>query len=242
MVTITCYKASWVEESNPTYTHGTDTVLDTSWIGGTYVHKSSLLGFDISSISGVVSSAILHIKTEHATDATKITFKRITDNTWTENSVCWNNKPSITSTNKTSRVFVTAEDETWVSIDVTNMFNDESSDDFSIWLENITNLGRYVDIYSDDSPNNPYIVVTTAPTDKYVDISTGSDSDSGNTWTDAYLTVKMGIDNLPTSDKLHIAFGDYSSQAAINLNQNIELICEDNGGGGTGTVTLPPTT
>lgn len=77
--------------------------------------------------------------------------------------------------------------------------------------------------------------------DKYVDIATGSDSDSGDTWGSAYLTVKKGLDNLPANDNLHIAFGDYSAQASIDLDQNVNLICEQYGGGGTGTVTLPPT-
>lgn len=73
---------------------------------------------------------------------------------------------------------------------------------------------------------------------KFVDIATGSDSDSGNTWALAYLTVKKGIDNMTAGAELHIAEGDYSSQAAIDLNKNLELVCEDYGGG----IASPPLT
>ena len=90
------------------------------------------------------------------------------------------------------------------------------------------------------------ITYTEAPGgDKYVDISTGSDSDSGNYWAAAYLTVKKGIDNVPVGQVLHIAEGDYSAQAAIDLNKNLELLCEDYGGGVASpplTVILPVTT
>lgn len=81
--------------------------------------------------------------------------------------------------------------------------------------------------------------------DKYVDISTGSDSDDGNTWGNAYLTVKKGVDNVTAGKILHIAEGDYSAQAAIDLNKNLELLCEDYGGGNASpplTVVLPVTT
>lgn len=81
---------------------------------------------------------------------------------------------------------------------------------------------------------------------KYVDISTGSDSDTGETWPLAYQTVKKGIDNIPDASwaTLHIAEGDYSAQAAIDLDKNLSLLCEDYGGGNASpplTVVLPAT-
>ena len=90
-----------------------------------------------------------------------------------------------------------------------------------------------------------YATGVTADGTKYVDISTGSDSDSGNTWALAYLTVKKGIDNVVAGKVLHIAEGDYSAQAAIDLDKNLELLCEDYGGGNANpplTVILPATT
>lgn len=80
--------------------------------------------------------------------------------------------------------------------------------------------------------------------DKFVDIATGNDADGGDSWTNAYLTVKKGVDNVGAIRILHIAEGDYSAQAAITLNKNLELVCEDYGGGIASpplTVTLPPT-
>lgn len=85
----------------------------------------------------------------------------------------------------------------------------------------------------------------TADGTKYIDISSGSDSDSGDSWANAYLTVKKGIDNVTDGKILHIAEGDYSAQAAIDLNKNLEILCEDYGGGNASpplTVILPVTT
>lgn len=93
--------------------------------------------------------------------------------------------------------------------------------------------GGEADVYIDNA--------TTVVYDRYVDIDTGDDSDDGASWANAYLTVKKGIDNVPPGKILHIAFGDYSAQASIDLDKNLELLCEDNGGGGTGTVVLPVT-
>lgn len=90
-----------------------------------------------------------------------------------------------------------------------------------------------------------YATGVTADGTKYVDISSGSDSDDGNTWTNAYLTVKKGIDNVTAGKILYIAEGDYSAQAAIDLNKNLEILCEDYGGGNASpplTVILPVTT
>ena len=82
----------------------------------------------------------------------------------------------------------------------------------------------------------------TDPDNIYVDIATGDDDNHGGNWSYPFKTAKKGIDNLPSNNDVHIAFGNYGSQAAILLNQNINLIGENNGGGGTGTVTLPLTT
>lgn len=81
---------------------------------------------------------------------------------------------------------------------------------------------------------------------KYVDITTGDDADTGETWVLAYQTVKKGLDEIPDASYsiLHIAEGDYSAQAAIDLDKNVSILCEDYGGGNANpplTVILPAT-
>ncbi len=76
--------------------------------------------------------------------------------------------------------------------------------------------------------------------DVYVKL-TGDDSNSGLSWDSAKKTIKAGLETVATNGTLHIAFGDYSSQDAITLDKTVDLLCENEGGGGTGTVVLPPT-
>ncbi|KCZ71578.1 hypothetical protein ANME2D_02313 [Candidatus Methanoperedens nitroreducens] len=70
----------------------------------------------------------------------------------------------------------------------------------------------------------------------------GSDANNGSSWAQAKQTINAGIVALIPSGTVHIAFGDYSAQTAITLDKTMYILCENDGGGGTGTVTLPPTT
>lgn len=201
----------------------------------------TLVGFDISSIDvSTVTAAQLIIYCYDNDDLT-VRAQRITG-TWTESGVTWNSKPSVTSTNSTTLSCTT---NGWKSFNILSMLQDQTGDEFGVQLSN-TSYPGFTDFYSKEYSSGSlkaYLAITGGATDKYVDITTGSDSDSGNDWTNAYLTVKKGIDNVAAGGKLHIGFGNYSSQAAITLNKNLELVCETyNTGGGTGTVTLPPTT
>ena len=205
-----------------------------------------LVGFDISTIDvATVTAATLNIYCSFENNKT-INVHRITS-AWTEGSVTWNTKPSVTVTNTTSFACTTTG---WKSVNILAMLQDESGSKFSVRLTDSATTTGSTKFHSkeyDSGSAKAYLSITGGAItgDKYVDISTGSDSDDGNTWANAYLTVKKGIDNISTGYIIHIAEGDYSAQAAIDLNKNLEILCEDYGGGNASpplTVILPITT
>jgi len=202
--------------------------------------------YDLSSESTSLVSAKLNIYVHEAHPAMTIYVRRITTS-WTPSTVTWNTKPSYTTTNQTS--FTTSYGVAeWHIIDVTQIIKDcINSGGYGLQLmadsSDTGDNGFWTVDYTTDPLLRPFLEINYG--DKYVDIATGSDSDDGNSWANAYLTIKKGLDNYVASSQLHIAEGDYSAQAAIDLNKNLELLCEDYGGGVASpplTVTLPPTT
>lgn len=242
MVIIYTTKDSRVYEDNPTTNYGSLEYI--SIVGSSGYQYWGYVGFDISSINvSTVTVATLYLYCSLEGNDT-INTHRITGS-WTEGGVTWNNKPAITTTNSTSFPCTSLG---WKSVNILNMLQDEGGTEFGVRLTSATSsiTTRFRTKEYDSGSIKAYLDITGGLAgDKYVDIATGSDSDNGNTWANAYLTVKKGIDNVPAGHIIHIAEGDYSAQAAIDLNKNLELLCEDYGGGNASpplTVTLPVTT
>lgn len=82
--------------------------------------RIGLVEFSLSGISSV-SSAILNLNNNYSSSSDGVIASRITDNTWAELGVTWNNAPAYTSTNQTT---ITVGGSGWYSWDVTNMIND----------------------------------------------------------------------------------------------------------------------
>lgn len=242
MTIIYTTKDSRTSENNPTTNYGS---LEYVSIDGESGYEYlGYFGFDISSIDvGTVTAATLYLNCSLEGNDT-IYVHRITSS-WTESGITWNISPSYTATNSTSFPCTTTG---WKSVNILSMLQDESSTEFGVRLSsNTTILTRFHTKEYDSGSEKAYLDITGGilTGDKYVDIATGSDSDNGNTWGNAYLTVKKGIDYVAAGKILHIAEGDYSAQAAIDLNKNLELLCEDYGGGNASpplTVVLPITT
>ncbi len=75
----------------------------------------------------------------------------------------------------------------------------------------------------------------------YVSLLTGSDANDGLSWSTSKYTIQAGIWILDAGGTLHIAFEDYFRQPLLHLSKSMDLLCENVGGGGTGTVVLPYT-
>lgn len=76
--------------------------------------------------------------------------------------------------------------------------------------------------------------------DFYVSLS-GNDGNDGILWGTSKQTLYAGTGLVSNNDVLHITFGNYSAQTSFQLNKTLNILCEAFSGGGTGTVTFPPT-
>lgn len=246
MVTLYPTKDSAIRDENPTTNYGTSTLTVAGVDEGDI--RRAIFEFNISSISSAaaITSATLRLYNTGGNDGTETLYSnRVTDNSWTENGVTWNNKPTYTTTNQAS-LSIGAGFPAWREWNVTNLVKDARTAGTicGIYVMN-DSATYYKTFHTKENTNDPELVIVHTDADRYVDIATGSDSDDGKTWVNAYLTVKKGIDNVPLGYIIHIAEGNYSAQAAIDLNKNLELLCEDYGGGVASpplTVVLPVTT
>lgn len=246
MVTLNPSKDSYVDDGAPGTNYGTYGTIYTSIVKLTTDIRRSLLEFSLVGLSGTPTTAVLRLNNNYVLNPRIIDFRRIDNNTWTEAGVTWNNQPSSTDFN----IETTWNTTGWQTISVLSIVQQAITDGHNyvgILLkyldESFDSNSHYNNCYAKETPaQKPELILTYG--DKYVDIATGSDSDSGDTWADAYLTVKKGIDNVSSSVVLHIAEGNYSAQAAIDLNKNLSIFCEDYDGGNANpplTVVLPVT-
>ena len=247
MTTATLYPSedAGIHESDPDKNYGSETSMSVEDYG-TYEDRA-YIEFNISSIPSdvTISSAVLHLLEVFGNDrADTIRFQRTTSQ-FDEHTITWNsNKPSTTATNQVDASI--SGSGGWHTIDLTDMFRDAHDANlsyFGVYMRSLTSNGNHA-FETKEGTHDPYLVVTytiTSYDEIYVKL-TGNDSNDGTSWDTAKQTIKAGLETVAVNGTLHIAFGDYSSQDAITLDKTVSLLCENEGGGGTGTVVLPPTT
>ena len=132
----------------------------------------------------------------------------------TENTITWNNKPSVDS--------VWARDEYLVGLGVKSITVDPS------WIENNLSTGwvvirgvrlinaatHFTFFSSDNGSSEPYLSINYG-SDKYVKVG-GNDASAGTSWATAWATVDKAATTATDGDVVHIGFGTYSSEPASN--------------------------
>lgn len=248
MVTLYTTGDSYIQQSSPTTNYGSATTMFIQQGSGSNA-MSAFLKFDLSAEVATIVSATLYLWEDSASfnPVGDLTVKRVTSS-WTEGGVTWNNQPSVTSTN--SKVININGSLQWYSIDIKDIIVDcVTGTDYGISLQPFTPTGgdttftRIAPKEAIISARKPYLVIVYG--DKYVYYFSGDDTNTGDTWAQSYETVKKAIDNVPSGYPIHIAEGDYSAQASIDLDKNLTFLCEDYGGGNAApplTVVLPVTT
>jgi fibronectin type 3 domain-containing protein len=140
---------SFVNESNPTANFGSNTYLnvrDTSSAHGRW----PFLKFTVSGVSGTVTSAKLKL---YSQDVTQTVYAKAVSNTsWTEGAITWNNKPSVGSTLDTK----TPSASSWVEFDVTSHVTGNGT--YSFCLQGSTDTGQQFD--SKENTHDPILEVT----------------------------------------------------------------------------------
>ena len=148
--TLTPVADSYVDSSAPTLNEGTSTQLRVD--GSPVVH--SYLKFDLSGLSGTVTSAVLHVYANSAQSKGYDVYP-VADTSWSETGIDWNNAPPFGSAKIGSSGSVKAN--TWTSVDVTSAVTTGGILSFGL----STTSRRTLSLSSREGANPPQLVVTT---------------------------------------------------------------------------------
>lgn len=120
---------SYIELGEPDLNHGNDGSLYVTYKSGLYyqIERVSFLKFDISQIEPTVTikKAVLKLYVDYISTPGTITVHRCSDNSWSENTITWNNAPSYTTDSEDNQY--TNSDNKWLEWDVTEYLSDTIS-------------------------------------------------------------------------------------------------------------------
>jgi hypothetical protein len=123
---------TYANEKSASETHGTETVLKYKNDSG--ARRQPYLKFTVSGTESPVIEAKLRLYNNLA--ASNVTLYDVSDTSWTEGSLTWNNKPAM------GAVIQTITDpaaDTWIEFDVTNYINGNGT--YSFGLQTTSNYG-----------------------------------------------------------------------------------------------------
>ena len=212
-----------VEESNPTANAGTSPDLQVIKVPGQSVE--SYLRFTVSGISAAVESARLRVysTTDTAEDGPAL---YVTDNTWTETEITWENRPVHTGDRSSDQSLVRRY--SWAEYDVTALVTGDGMYSFVLAGDSEEGL-RFS---SRESSNGPELVVTIAsvtPTPAVGATAAGTTTaESGNAFTftaeaDAHIIQDSPVENHGASTDLQ-ADGDSDAAQIPYIRFNVSGI------------------
>jgi hypothetical protein len=111
--------------------------------------RHTFLKFTVSGVSGTVSSATLKMYSQNVTQS--VTAKAVSNTSWTEGAITWNNMPTIGSTLDTN----TPSASSWVEFDVSSHVTGNGT--YSLCLQGSIDTGQSFD--SSEGTNSPVLEV-----------------------------------------------------------------------------------
>ncbi|MEM8567766.1 MAG: DNRLRE domain-containing protein [Bacteroidota bacterium] len=189
--------------NNADINYGTDGVLSVKEDPNASFDRMGFLKFDLSALSGSVSSAKIKLKVQNDDPGAIHSVHLVSDDSWTETGITWNSSPSATSLIETYPV---PEVGSYLEVDVTSEVNSELTGDgiLSVRLSESSNQ-TFVSYFSKeaglmtDHPKLEFELEQTPPSASMdtipivVDAFVRNGSSSGvNYGTDASLVVKNG--------------------------------------------------
>ncbi len=124
---------AYVSSAYPTTNFGTSGVLKAQ--SGSPITQS-YLRFNVNGIVGTITKATLRLYTS-TTSATGYQVRSVTDNTWEENQVNYNNAPGFSSVISTSGAF---SSNTWVSTDLTALITGTGIFNLAVTTSSTSNM------------------------------------------------------------------------------------------------------
>ena len=163
--------------------HGTESSIELKKDGASAGQRVGYLKFNVSGLSGTVQSVLLHLYSDTEVDI--VNALQISDNTWTETGLTWNNQPARGSVINGGQ----ASASSWFTIDVTSYVTGNGT--FSIALDEQGNSRQKLN--SREGANAPYLeVVTQAPADTPATRYAG--------WTDRFPTLGSATNRMDNFD------------------------------------------
>ncbi len=118
------------------------------------------LKFDLSSLSGTITSATLKLYNFYACTAVTISAMSVSDDSWTESGITWANRKATGSAQATTSVSAVG----WYQWNITSYANSELAGDktLSICLSDETASNRFHKYYSKEGTYAPVLEITTS--------------------------------------------------------------------------------
>jgi hypothetical protein len=139
------------KQDTPTSNLGTQTYLQVRKEGASNFARVAYLKFNVAGLSGTVSNATLHVYSD--TEVNVVNALAVSDTTWTETGLTWNNRPVVGSLIGSAQ----ASAANWFSIDVTSYITADGT--YAIALDEQGN--SYHKLGSKEGGFGAYLEVTT---------------------------------------------------------------------------------
>ncbi|MGC1204985.1 MAG: DNRLRE domain-containing protein [Flavobacteriaceae bacterium] len=132
--------------------YGTDTSLIAKDANNVSFDRVSFLKFDLSNIPNNVSNARVRLKVNRTEAGAQHSLHFISNDTWTESGITWNNRPATASLIGTESV---PEVNRWIEFDVTSRLDQELNGDgiLSVRISESNANNTNVEYYSNDVAN-----------------------------------------------------------------------------------------
>jgi hypothetical protein len=202
---------TYVKEAASSTNYGTSTTMVTK---AAAQNRYAYLKFDLSTIPGPIVSATLRLyqRTSYEDDRS---IYDVADDSWTEEDLTWNNKPTYTN----ERASAVTNKSTWTEWDISSYAAQEYADDQTITIvvndpESVSTYG--IDFYSkENSSNTPELVI-----EYYNDLTTTIENES-------IINADIKVYPNPVKDHFYIdncngtTMTLYNSVGSLILNMNI---------------------
>lgn len=180
--------------------YGSDAILAVKYATSVGNKKESYLKFDLNSLGLTgCSSAKLKIYCTSANSNTPVQVYTVSDDSWSETGITWNNKPATGTGSITAQIV--SNTGIWYTFDITAYVNSELSNDniIGICLKNTTANNKGIEFNSKEALSNKVVLeiapcppgakVVSPATDSYVRDGTYANTNYG---TATVLAVKNG--------------------------------------------------
>jgi hypothetical protein len=191
--TFNALEDAYGKESKPTTNYGSSSLLELRQDGGAGAFaRVSYLKFNVSGLSGDILSARLKVYSTTETDT--LNALSVSDNTWTEGGLFWDNRPATGSVLGSAQ----AAANSWVTIDLGNYI--VSNGTYTIALdEQGDTLGN---LSSSEGANVPYLEITTYDNNTAPAFSSDPFSKPAATFSQAYSGTLTGSATDADGDEL----------------------------------------